>query len=221
MRGVVAAGHQVTAEAGADVLRAGGNAVDAAVASVLVSFASESLLTGPGAGGFMLLTSPSGRSHLLDFFVSAPGRGLQNPEPAPLVPVEVAFSPETIQVFNVGASSCGAYGNPAGLAYALERYGTMGLGDLTPAAAKAAREGVASRRSRSTCCASWGRSSVPRPRARRCTNPAGTRWWRASACPCPSWPICSTAWAPRARASCTRATWPTPSATGCCSAVGC
>lgn len=142
MRGVVAAGHKVTAEAGADVLRAGGNAVDAAVAAVLVSFASESLLTGPGAGGFMLLTSPSGRSHLLDFFVSAPGRGLTDPEPAPLLPVEVAFSPETIQIFNVGASSCGAYGTPAGLAYALERYGTMGLGDLTPAAAKAAREGV-------------------------------------------------------------------------------
>ena len=90
----------------------------------------------------MLLTSPAGRSHLLDFFVAAPGRGLENPDPAPLVPVEVAFSPETIQIFNVGASSCGAYGNPAGLAYALERYGTLGLGDLTPAAAKAAREGV-------------------------------------------------------------------------------
>ncbi len=142
MRGVVAAGHPVTAEAGADVLRAGGNAVDAAVAAVLVSFASESLLTGPGAGGFMLLTSPTGRSHLLDFFVAAPGKGLADPDPAPLVPVEVAFSPETIQMFNVGASSCGAYGNPAGLAYALERYGTLALGDLTPAAAKAAREGV-------------------------------------------------------------------------------
>ena len=74
--------------------------------------------------------------------MAAPGRGLANPQPAPLVPVEVAFSPETIQMFNVGASSCGAYGNPAGLAYALERYGTLGLGDLTPAAAKAAREGV-------------------------------------------------------------------------------
>ena len=112
------------------------------MASVLVSFASESLLTGPGAGGFMLLTSPTGRSHLLDFFVAAPGRGLADPQPAPLLPVEVAFSPETIQVFNVGASSCGAYGTPAGLAYALERYGTLGLGDLTPAAAKAARDGV-------------------------------------------------------------------------------
>ena len=142
MRGVVAAGHPVTAEAGADVLRAGGNAVDAAVGAVLVSFASESLLTGPGAGGFMLLTSPTGRSHLLDFFVATPGQGLADPDPAPLVPVEVAFSPEAIQIFNVGASSCGAYGMPAGLAYALERYGTLGLGDLTPAAARAAREGV-------------------------------------------------------------------------------
>ena len=50
MRGVVAAGHPLTAEAGADVLRAGGNAVDAAVAAVLMSFAAESPLTGPGRG---------------------------------------------------------------------------------------------------------------------------------------------------------------------------
>jgi gamma-glutamyltranspeptidase/glutathione hydrolase len=142
VRGVVAAGHPITASAGADVLRAGGNAVDAAVASVLVSFAAESPLTGPGAGGFMLVTSPGGESHLLDFFVAAPGHGLADPQPAPLVPIEVAFSPETIQIFNVGASSCGAYGTPAGLAHALERFGTMGLGDLTPAAARAAREGV-------------------------------------------------------------------------------
>ncbi len=51
MRGVVAAGHPLTAEAGVSVLREGGNAVDAAVAAVLTSFAVESPLTGFGAGG--------------------------------------------------------------------------------------------------------------------------------------------------------------------------
>ena len=49
-RAVIAAGHPLTAEAGARVLREGGNAVDAAVAAVLASAAAEPLLTGLGAG---------------------------------------------------------------------------------------------------------------------------------------------------------------------------
>ena len=75
MGGVVAAGHPLTAEAGAEVLRDGGNAVDAAVGAVLMSFAAESPLTGPGAGGFMLVHTAAGEDHLLDFFVAAPGCG--------------------------------------------------------------------------------------------------------------------------------------------------
>ena len=55
MPGVVAAGHPESAEAGAAALRAGGNAVDAAVAAVLASFAVESPLTGLGAGGYMVV----------------------------------------------------------------------------------------------------------------------------------------------------------------------
>ena len=142
MKGVVAAGHPLTAQAGAEVLRAGGNAVDAAVAAVLMSFAAESPLTGPGAGGFMLVHAAGGGSHLLDFFVAAPGRELADPDPVPLLPVEVAFAEDAIQVFNVGPSSCGAYGTAAGLAQALERFGTLALGDLTGGPARAAREGV-------------------------------------------------------------------------------
>jgi gamma-glutamyltranspeptidase/glutathione hydrolase len=142
MRGVVAAGHPLTAEAGADVLREGGNAVDAAVACVLMSFVAESPLTGPGAGGFMLVHTAGGEDHLLDFFVAAPGRGLDGTEPAELTPIDIHFSDDAVQRFNVGPSSCGAHGTTLGLTQALERFGSLSLGDLTARPARAAREGI-------------------------------------------------------------------------------
>jgi gamma-glutamyltranspeptidase/glutathione hydrolase len=142
MKGVVAAGHPVTAQAGVDVLRDGGSAVDAAVASVLMSFVAESPLTGPGAGGFMLLHTAAGESHLLDFFVAAPGRGLDGAEPAELQPIDVHFSEDAVQRFNIGPSSCGAYGTTLGLTEVLDRFGTVRLADLTARPARAARAGV-------------------------------------------------------------------------------
>jgi gamma-glutamyltranspeptidase/glutathione hydrolase len=142
MKGVVAAGHPATADAGADVLRAGGNAVDAAVGAVLMSFVAESPLTGPGAGGFMLIHTAGGENHLIDFFVAAPGHGLDSVEPAELMPIDVRFSEDAVQRFNVGPSSCGVWGTTLGLAEALERFGSARLGDLTAAPAAAARGGV-------------------------------------------------------------------------------
>ena len=142
MRGVVAAGHPMTAEAGAGVLREGGNAVDAAVAAVLMSFAAESPLTGPGAGGFMLLHTADGQDHLLDFFVAAPGRGLDRLEPASLTPAKVWWTDESFQLFHIGASSCGVYGTTRGLAEVLEHFGSMPLSALVQKPARAAREGV-------------------------------------------------------------------------------
>ena len=142
MQGVVAAGHPVTAQAGADVLRQGGNAVDAAVAAVLMSFVAESPLTGPGAGGFMLVHTAGGEDHLLDFFVAAPGHGLTEGRRAELEPIDVRFSEEAIQRFNVGPSSCGVYGTPLGIAEALDRFGTIPLSELTRGPARAARDGL-------------------------------------------------------------------------------
>lgn len=136
-KGVVAAGHPLTAEAGAEVLRAGGNAVDAAIAACLASWACEPLLTGPGAGGYMLIAVPGQEPTLLDFFVSAPSHG----ERSELMPVTVSFG-EAVQVFNVGAASCGVYGNPAGLDAAAKRWGTVSLSELAAPAAKLARDGV-------------------------------------------------------------------------------
>ena len=78
MKGAVAGGHPLTAQAGARALAEGGNAVDACVAAAFASAVTESPLTGPGAGGFMLVHRARDRStRLADFFVAAPGLGLQ------------------------------------------------------------------------------------------------------------------------------------------------
>jgi len=140
MSGVVAAGHSLTAEAGAQVLREGGNAVDAAVCAVLASFAVESPLTGFGAGGFMMVHD-GGETTLLDFFVAAPGRGGIE-RGAELVPVQVHFDVETVQTFYVGPVSCGVPGTAAGLEQTLQRFGTMPLAELVRPGVRLAREGA-------------------------------------------------------------------------------
>ncbi len=140
MSGVVAAGHPLSAEAGAEVLRAGGNAVDAAVAAVLASFAVESPLTGFGAGGFMMVHR-GGETALLDFFVAAPGSdGIERE--VELVPVPVHFDADTVQTFYVGPASCGVPGTAAGLEEALRRFGTAPLAELIKPGVRLAREGA-------------------------------------------------------------------------------
>jgi gamma-glutamyltranspeptidase/glutathione hydrolase len=138
---VIAAGHPVTAGVGADVLRDGGNAVDAALGAMLASFACEPMLTGLGAGGYMLVVAPGRDPVLLDFFVEAPGRGAEPGAHAELVPVDVSFG-DALQVFNVGAASVGTFGIPAGLCEASARFGTISLGRLVEPAATLARAGV-------------------------------------------------------------------------------
>jgi len=123
-RGVVAAGHPLSAEAGAEVLREGGNAVDAAICAVLTSFVTESQLTGFGAGGFMMVHTGAEDS-LTDFFVAAGGADGAERK-AELIPIPVYFD-ETPQTFNCGAASCGVPGNPAGIEHVWERFGSVPL----------------------------------------------------------------------------------------------
>lgn len=138
--GVIAAGHPLTAQAGANVLRAGGNAIDAAVGALLMSFAAEPLLTGLGAGGHMLVAGAGEEPALLDFFVQAPARR-EDGGAVELDAVDVSFG-DAVQVFHIGPASCGVYGTPAGVCAAVERWGTMELQSLAAPAARAAREGV-------------------------------------------------------------------------------
>ena len=139
-KGVVAAGHPLTAQAGARVLREGGNAVDAALAAMLTSFVSESLLTGLGAGGYMMVAGAGREPTLLDFFVEAPTRAGDGSE-ADLIALGVSFG-DAEQIFHIGPASCGVYGAPAGVCEAARRWGTVPLQDLAEPAARLAHRGV-------------------------------------------------------------------------------
>ncbi len=140
-KGAVAAGHPLTAEAGAKVLREGGNAVDAALGAMLTSFVCEPLLTGLGAGGYMMVAGPGQPPALLDFFVEAPERA-EDGSAAELEAVDVSFG-DAVQVFYIGPASCGVYGTPAGVCEAAARWGTVSLAELAAPAAALARDGVA------------------------------------------------------------------------------
>ena len=141
MRGVVAAAHPRTARVGADVLRAGGTAVDAAVAAVLASVVLEPMMTTLAGGGYAMIRPPGGEPVLMDFFVSAAGLGADPADRAPLRSVEVSWG-DAVQVFGTGPASVGVYGTPAGLAAICDRFGTVPLAELVKPAAALARGGA-------------------------------------------------------------------------------
>ena len=144
MRGAVAAGHEITAQAGARALEEGGNAVDACIAAAFASWVAESPLTGPGAGGFMLVHRAHDRSRrLLDFFVAAPGQGHAARREGEMDAVDIPFEgSETTQRFLIGHASCAVPGTVAGLATAHRSYGTLPWKELVAPAVELAREGV-------------------------------------------------------------------------------
>lgn len=144
MNGAVAAGHRLTAETGAQVLANGGNAVDACIAAAAVAWVAESPLTGPGAGGFMLVhRARDGADLLLDFFVEVPGRGPGGRAGGELETVDVPFgSGDTTQRFHIGPASCAVPGMVAGLAEAHRRFGTVSWEELLAPAIELATRGV-------------------------------------------------------------------------------
>ena len=141
MRGALAAGHPLTVEAGADVLRAGGNAVDACIAAAAVSWVCESSLTGLGGGGFLLVHwAQDSRTRLLDFFVTVPEKPAP---PADLVDVWVDFDGDTRQLFHTGSAAVAVPGAGLGLWEAHRRFGSVPWAELLAPAVHLAREGAA------------------------------------------------------------------------------
>jgi gamma-glutamyltranspeptidase/glutathione hydrolase len=143
MKGAIAAGHRLTAEAGASILAEGGNAVDACLAAAFASWVTESPLTGPGGGGFLLVHRARDRmDRVLDFFVAVPGKGLEGEETAVMETIDVDFDGSSSQVFLVGPASCAVPGVVAGLELAHRTYGTVPWRHLLEPAIELARDGV-------------------------------------------------------------------------------
>lgn len=138
----VAAGSRDTALAAAAVLRAGGNAVDAALGATLAACVSEVVFTSLGGGGFMVVSTPDGTQEVLDFFVNTPGLGAtETNSQAEFTPVTVRY-PGTEQVFHVGPGSVAVPGALAGFLEAHRRYGRVDLATIVAPAIELARNGA-------------------------------------------------------------------------------
>jgi gamma-glutamyltranspeptidase/glutathione hydrolase len=132
--GMVASSEPLASQAGVEILQAGGDAVDAAVAvgfTLAVTFPQAGNL---GGGGFMLIRMASGDSMVVDYREQAPAaatRGMYQDAQGNLIP----------GASTTGARAAGVPGTVRGLALAEEKYGRLGLGRVMAPAIRLARNG--------------------------------------------------------------------------------
>lgn len=144
--GVVAAQHRRAAEAGAAVLEAGGDAVDAAIATSFAIGVVEPWMSGPAAGGAMVLwRANENKAHVIDFGCKSP-REL-NPADYPLSGAGKSSDlfpwPAVVEDRNVmGATSVAVPGVVSGMDLAHQHFGRMPWKDLVMPASHLAEEGL-------------------------------------------------------------------------------
>lgn len=139
--GAIACGHPQTLAAAQEMLRAGGNAFDAAAAGLWTACITEPVLASPGGGGFLLAQPAGGAPRVYDFFAHTP----QQPCAAADVdfrPIEVDFG-TTRQEFHVGLGAAATPGMVAGLFAFQNELGRMPTREPLVPAIEAARDGVA------------------------------------------------------------------------------
>ena len=138
--GVIAAGHQKTAEAGSEILRNGGNAFDAVVAAILASFVTEPGLTSAAGGGFLLAHTQANENIVFDFFTQTPHKK-RNPNEINFYPIEMNFG-GAVQEFHVGLGSMAVPGNLAGVFHVHQRLGRLPFTVVAEPAIDYAKNGV-------------------------------------------------------------------------------
>lgn len=132
--GMVASSNALASQVGADILRRGGNAVDAAVAVGLALAVTTPAAGNLGGGGFMLIRRADGNAVALDYREVAPAKATRTmylDEAGRVIP----------EASTVGPLAVGVPGTVAGFAHALEKYGTMRWREVVEPARKLAAEG--------------------------------------------------------------------------------
>ncbi|HEY2250558.1 MAG TPA: gamma-glutamyltransferase [Planctomycetaceae bacterium] len=135
---VVAADHEAASRAGIEILKKGGNVVDAAVATGFALAVVRPASSGLGGGGFMVIwDAKTQKAIALDYREKAPARAKRDMYVDPRNPKQVI--PDASQH---GALAVAVPGHVAGLCYALREYGTLDLATVLEPAIRLCREGV-------------------------------------------------------------------------------
>ena len=138
--GVVAAGHEVTAKAAEEILRAGGNAYDAILAALCASTVAEPVLSSIGGGGFLLAAPHGEKPVVYDFFTQTPCQVRPESE-MDFYGIHADFGTVT-QEFHIGRASLGVPGVVKGVFDVHRDLGSMPLPDVFAPAIQFAKEGV-------------------------------------------------------------------------------
>ncbi len=133
-RGAVVSAHPLATAIGLEVLKEGGNAADAAVATALALAVVHPQAGNLGGGGFLLFHEASGKDHALDFREKAPRRASRDMFLDGKGRVRTGASLWT-------ARASGVPGSPAGLEALHRRFGTRTWKSLVAPAIRLAREG--------------------------------------------------------------------------------
>ncbi|MGD0791217.1 MAG: gamma-glutamyltransferase [Terriglobales bacterium] len=131
---IVTSVHELASRAGVEMLRSGGNAVDAAVATGFALAVVHPQAGNLGGGGFLLLRNATGETHFIDFREKAPAAATENM----YLDAQGNVIPDSSVV---GYKSIGVPGSVAGLVYAEKKYGKLPLERVIAPAIKLARDG--------------------------------------------------------------------------------
>lgn len=140
MRGVVAAGHPLTAEAGRLMLEEGGNAFDAVVGAFFAACVAEPVLASPGGGGYLMARTEDQKTEFYDFFVNTPQLKKETSD-IEFFGIHGDFG-ESTQEFHVGLGSVAVPGLIHGISAMHRNLCTLPMKVLMEPAVQMARAGV-------------------------------------------------------------------------------